>query len=129
MKKEIVREKAVEGNVSCGPGTVIFINTDRIGQGEEELGKVLMKSFSFALTESKAKPQALVLMNNGVKLVAEGSEVLENLGKLESTGVKIMACGTCLDYYGLSDKVKVGSVSNMYDITETFLGADKVVTL
>ena len=88
-----------------------------------------MKAFSFALTESKTKPQALVLMNNGVKLIVEGSESLENFSRLEKSGVRIMVCGTCLDYYGLSDKVKAGTVSNMYDITETFLAADKVVTI
>ena len=109
--------------------TVVFINTDRIGQGDEDLGKLLVKAFTFALAEAEKKPQTLVLMNNGVKLAAEGSGVLDSLVQLEKSGTSVMVCGTCLDYYGLKDKVKVGIVSNMYDIAETFLAADKVVTV
>lgn len=127
VKEESSEEIRPEGEK--GRTTVVFINTDRIGQGDEDLGKVLVKAFTFALAESDKKPQTLILMNNGVKLTVEGSGVLENLIRLEQSGTKVMVCGTCLDYYGLKNKVKVGTVSNMYDIAETFLAADKVVTV
>ena len=76
------------------------------------------------------KRQALILMNRGVTLAIEGSDSLENLIALEQqSSVKVMVCGTCLDYYGLTEKLKVGINSNMYDIAEEFLTPDNVITL
>ena len=74
-------------------------------------------------------PDAIILLNAGVKLTVEGSPVLEDLVALEGKGVELLACGTCLGHFGLKDKIVVGQVSNMYSIAETLLGAGKVVAL
>ena len=128
----ITKEKSAVGD-SKGENprkTVVFLNTDKLGQGEPELGELLAKAFTYALTEVDNKPQVLILMNKGVTLAVEGSDSLENLIVLgQQSGVKVMVCGTCLDYYGLTEKLKVGINSNMYDIAEEFLAADNVITL
>lgn len=109
--------------------TAIVITTDKLGQGAEELGKVLMKSYTYALTETKPLPRAVIFLNSGVKLTSEGSEVLENIRKLEASGVEIISCGTCLDYYQLKEKLQVGIVGNMYSIIEKMNGAGKVINI
>jgi selenium metabolism protein YedF len=114
--------------ITCGPGgTVILFASDRIGRGDDELGFVLTKSILYSLTEVEPKPNMMIFMNSGVKLVVEGSEVLEDMEKLIKAGVQILACGTCLDYFGLKDKLKVGEISNAYTISESLLEAGKVI--
>jgi len=108
---------------------VIVITTDKLGQGAEELGKVLMKSYTYALTETNPLPKAVLFLNSGVKLTTEGSEVIENIKKLEAAGVEIVSCGTCLDYYQLKDKLQSGIVGNMYSIIEKMSSAGKVVNI
>lgn len=108
---------------------VVFINSALVGRGDDELGVVLMRSFTYALAESSSKPGKVVFMNSGVKLGTEGSPVLDNLTKLAGLGVDLMFCGTCLDFYGLKDRLQAGRVSNMYEIVQTFLQANKVITL
>jgi selenium metabolism protein YedF len=88
-----------------------------------------MRSFLHTLLELEPKPDLIICANAGVKLVAQGSPVLEELRSLAERGVEILACGTCLDYFGLKDKVAVGTVSNMYTIAERLLAADIVVRL
>jgi len=107
----------------------IVITADKLGQGAEELGKVLMKSYTYALTETKPLPKTVMFLNSGVKLTSEGSEVLENIRKLEASGVEIISCGTCLDYYQLKEKLQVGIVGNMYSIIEKMNGAGKVINI
>ncbi len=99
-------------------GLVAVISAGTMGQGEEQLGKILMKSFLFALTQQENLPETLLLYNGGAFLSCEGSESLEDLKKLEEQGVEILTCGTCLDFYGLKEKLAVGGVSNMYEIVE-----------
>ena len=86
-----------------------------------------MKSFIFAVTQMDALPDKMVFYNGGAKLTIEGSECLDDLKTLEEQGVEIMTCGTCLDYYGIKDKLAVGSVTNMYSIVETLQGAMSVI--
>jgi len=76
-----------------------------------------------------SRPERVILVNSGVKLVTEGSEVVDDLRVLEEQGTKIVACGTCLGYYEIKDKVAVGQISNMYEIASTLLGARKIVAL
>jgi selenium metabolism protein YedF len=109
------------GSASCLPpeeaaGATVFLSSDRIGQGDEGLGALLMRGFIYALAESDLPPKRLVFMNSGVKLAVEGSESLENLRRLAEAGVEILACGTCLDFYKIKEKLAVGRVSNMYEI-------------
>ena len=108
-------------------GTVAAIGSDRMGGGSDELGRILMKSFIFAVTQMDALPDKMVFYNGGAKLTIEGSECLDDLKTLEEQGVEIMTCGTCLDYYGIKDKLAVGSVTNMYSIVETLQGAMSVI--
>jgi selenium metabolism protein YedF len=96
--------------------STVFLASDRIGQGDDVLGALLMKGFIYALAEGEHRPDRVILMNGGVKLAAEGSESMTNLGRLAAAGAEILACGTCLDFYGLKEKLAIGRVSNMYEI-------------
>jgi selenium metabolism protein YedF len=107
--------------------TVVVISSDRMGSGNDELGKVLLKGFIFATTQLDELPRTMLFYNGGARLTSEGSDSLEDLKNLEAQGVEIMTCGTCLDYYGLKEKLQVGSVTNMYSIVETMNNAAKVI--
>lgn len=102
---------------------VILIGSPQFGNGERELGEILMKGYMYTLTETKPYPKALLFVNSGVSLTLEDSPVLEHLRKLESVGVQILSCGTCLDYYKVKDRLSVGGVGNMYAIVELMNGA------
>lgn len=115
---------------SAGSGdTVYAITQDTLGNGKVELGEVLMKGFIYTLLEIKPLPKAILFMNGGILLTIEGSPVLENLQKLSQTGVEILSCGTCLDYFEVKDKLAIGGVTNMYTIVEMMSAASKVITL
>lgn len=117
--------------VSCIPDAkgdfVIAVDTATMGRGNDELGKVLIKGFLFAVTQLDTLPKTMLFYNGGATLTTEGSDSLEDLKSLEAQGVTIKTCGTCLNYYGLTDKLQVGEVTNMYDIVETMAKASKVV--
>jgi len=100
---------------------VLFISSDSLGRGSEELGRTLMKAFVNALSENEVIPKKIVMVNSGVKLACTGSELLEALRKLEKRGVEILVCGTCLNYFNLMKEIKVGKVSNAYEILNTLL--------
>ena len=118
-------------DVVCAPdardNTVVVVSSDRMGIGNDELGKVLMKGFIFAVTQLDTLPKTMLFYNGGATLTTEGSDSLEDLKSLEAQGVEIMTCGTCLDYYGLKEKLAVGSVTNMYSIVETMAKAGKII--
>jgi selenium metabolism protein YedF len=109
--------------------TVLFVTSDTVGRGSDELGAVLISSMFGALAEVKPLPNTIVFTNSGVKLTAEGSPVLDKIMGLEKLGVEILVCGTCLDYFRLKDKVAVGTVSNMFTILETLLAASSVISI
>ena len=108
---------------------VYLISSDNMGRGSDELGIILMRSFIFTLTEVKPTPTALIFVNSGVKLTTDESSVLEHLHTLQNSGTVIISCGTCLDYFGLKEKLVVGRISNMYDIVEFLSEASKVITV
>ena len=108
---------------------VILMGKDSMGEGSEELGKVLIKGYFYTLTESKPYPKAILFVNSGVRLTTEGSEVVDHIRTLESEGVEILSCGTCLDYFNLKDKLIVGGVSNMYTIVEKMNEAKNTIKL
>ena len=123
-------ELAKEAPSSAATGIVLFISSDILGRGENiELGNLLMHSFLNTLGSLKSRPESIVFMNNGVKLVTENSLVVGELKQLESQGVEILACGTCLSRLKLTDKVAVGQVSNMYTLANTLLRANTVLSL
>ena len=113
---------------ASGP-LVLTVPSDIMGRGDEELGGILVRAFFHTLGEVEPLPQTIIFFNSGVKLVVEGSPVVEDLQALKAQGIEILACGTCLGHFALKDKVAVGEVSNMYTIAETLLGAGKVVSL
>jgi selenium metabolism protein YedF len=129
---EAPREQAVRPPAPdpTGEPLVLVIPSEFMGRGEHpELGRILIRGFFHTLGEVEPVPDAIIFFNSGVKLVAADSPVLEDLQALRERGVGILACGTCLGYYELKEKVAVGEVSNMYTIAETMLGAGKVVSL
>lgn len=115
-----------ESCTTCGK-TVVAVGSSTMGQGNDELGGVLMKGFLYALSHSEHLPSAVVFYNGGAKLTVEGSASLEDLRDMESRGVALYTCGTCLDYYGIKDKLAVGKITNMYQIVELLDGAEKVI--
>ena len=120
-----------EPSVACIPDqrgeVVVAVDTAVMGRGSDELGEKLMMGFLFAVSQLETLPRTMLFYNGGAKLTVEGSASLEDLSKLEAQGVEILTCGTCLDYYGLTEKLRVGTVTNMYTIVEKLAGAGKVV--
>jgi selenium metabolism protein YedF len=104
----------------------ILIQSEVLGRGNDGLGELIMSNFLRLMVESPDKPAALVFWNTGVKLVCEGSWALVHLKKLEEQGVEILACSTCLDYFDLTDKLKVGKTTNMVKSIATLLNDDVV---
>ena len=98
-----------------------------MGEGNEELGRALLKAFLFALTQQETLPAAILFYNGGAAVTCEGSASLEDLQALQSQGVEILTCGTCLNYYGLTEKLRVGEATNMYVIAEKQLQADCII--
>ncbi|WP_227763083.1 sulfurtransferase-like selenium metabolism protein YedF [Zhaonella formicivorans] len=127
----ITKEKlaGVETTLDTGSGALYLVTGDKLGRGDEELGAVLMRSLFYSLAESEIRPDTLILMNAGVKLACEGSPVLSDLIALEKKGTEVLACGTCLDFYRLKEKLCVGKVTNMYAIVEHLNLAAKVISL
>ena len=118
-------------NAVCAPdqrgSAIVVVSSDRMGSGNDELGKVLMKGFLFAITQLDVFPRKMLFYNGGATLTAKGSDSLEDLKSLEAQGVEILTCGTCLDYYQLKDKLAVGTVTNMYSIVEAMAEAGKII--
>ncbi len=108
---------------------LVFVTSHTLGDGAEELGEKLMSNYMIALSEGQNLPAHIFFMNSGVQLVQEGSKVLGALEKLAEAGVKILACGTCLDYYQLKEKLAVGEISNIYTLRDLFASASKVISL
>lgn len=105
----------------------VLMAKDRIGEGSEELGQALAGAMINTLKSMDPLPEKIIFMNAGINLVVNGSLVLENLKELENKGVHLLVCGTCLDYFGKMDDLKVGRVSNMLDILESMKSAEKVL--
>ena len=110
-------------------GFVMIIGSDGLGTGDEDLGRHLMSKFLHELGGERTLPEKIIFLNHGVKLVVEGSPVLEQLRHLESAGVDLAACGTCLSRLDLIDKVAVGSKSDMRATVNAIVDADRVVTV
>lgn len=107
--------------------SVVVLASDKMGEGDEVLGKMLMKGFIFALTQLDEKPGKILLFNHGAKLSCKGSDSLKDLTALEEGGTEILTCGTCLNHYGLEEQLSVGEVTNMYMIAETMMQASKII--
>lgn len=119
-----------EADSAALAGQVVYLITNNtLGHGSEELGAVLMKAFLYTLLETQPLPRALLFLNSGVKLTADDSPALDQLKTLAERGVQILSCGTCVDYYGLKERLAVGGITNMYNILAELSGAAKAITL
>ena len=122
---------AVDAEVVCTPDQkgdlIVVVSSDRMGTGNDELGKVLIKGFIYAVTQLDTLPKKMLFYNGGATLTTVGSDSIEDLKSLEAQGVEILTCGTCLDYYHLKDKLVVGGVTNMYSIVESMAEAGKII--
>jgi selenium metabolism protein YedF len=125
----IHKEKAEQTETPRQSGDVVFITTDVLGTGDRKLGAILMKAFLNTLWDVSPKPAKILFLNDGVRLTTEDSEVLDTLSLLEKEGVQIFSCGTCLEFYGLTDKLKIGQATNMYDTVDSLLAASKVIKI
>ncbi|MCI9594207.1 MAG: sulfurtransferase-like selenium metabolism protein YedF [Lachnospiraceae bacterium] len=134
-RAEQVRENAEQAekeSIKCAldcreKGLVLVLASDEMGQGDAVLGRLLMKGFVYAVTQQDKLPETVLLFNGGAKLSCQGSDSLEDLKELEAQGVEILTCGTCLNHYGIAEKLLVGNVTNMYEIVEKMTGAKKIV--
>ena len=127
---EFVVTMTLEGAV-CIPDArgdvVVAVGSNVMGKGDDALGATLMKGFLYAISQLEVLPKAVLFYNGGAKLTVEGAVSVEDLKSMEAQGVEILTCGTCLNFYGLTDKLAVGSVTNMYAIVEKLNGASKVI--
>lgn len=114
-------------NSSKEENIVISIGSDKMGEGEEELGKILIKGFIYALTEAETLPKTVLLYNKGVLLASTFEDTVKDLKVLEERGVEILSCGTCANFYHVQDQIKVGTLTNMYTILERQMKAVKVI--
>lgn len=121
---------ALAGIGAAGSGYAFFVGKNHVGEGDPTLGRNLMKMAIYTLSESDDVPSSVLFMNSGVKLVCgEEPQVVESCKKLIERGCEVLVCGTCLNFYGLSEKLEVGEVSNMYDILSRMQEAAKTITL
>ena len=108
--------------------TVIYCGSDRMGDGDDEFGRVLMRNFLTTLLEMDPLPDIVLFVNSGINLTTQGSDVIEALQTLESRGVDIASCGLCLDFYQKKEQLEVGRVTNMYEMVEVQCQAGRVVS-
>ncbi len=117
------------GTTETAPGPLaLLVVSDRIGP-EPDLGELLLRSFLGTLVQAASRPARMLFLNRGVHLTTEGSPALDVLQDLAAAGVEIFSCGTCLEYFGKKDKVRVGRVASMYDTVETLTGPFRTVTV
>ena len=117
-----------ESNARPG-GVVMLVGSDRLGDGAEELGRLLMKNFIISLLDQDELPERLLFLNAGVFLTTEGSELLEALEKLGNRGVEVLSCGACLDFFHRKEQLRAGSGTNMFTIAESLIKAGSVIRL
>ena len=127
-KTENIQADICDCRPTAASDKVVVIRSNVMGEGDPELGKVLIKGFIYALSQQEELPTTILFYNGGACLTCEGSASLDDLKELEHRGVKILTCGTCLNFYGLSEKLKVGEVTNMYEIAATMSKASLIVS-
>lgn len=108
---------------------VYYISSDKMGNQDPDLGKVLMRNFFRKLIEAEQKPTHLLFVERGVQLLLPEFEAIEAMEELQAQGVRLLACQTCLEFYGIQEKLHVGEVSNMPSIIQAMHEADKVISL
>lgn len=127
--KTFPKEESLATTNSNSGEITVLVQQDIMGRGDEKLGNILIRGFMHTLTEISPLPHKIIFYNTGVKLTIEDSPVLEDLKALEEKGINMLVCGTCLNYFNITDKLQVGIISNMYDIAESLTKASKVITI
>jgi len=122
-----VAEKTEGGPAMVSGPCVILITSDAMGQGNDELGRLLLRGFFHTLSQLDKLPDMIICYNSGVKMAVKDSEILEDLTQLTQAGVEILVCGTCLNYFNLTEQLGVGTISNMYDIADAMTTAGRLV--
>ena len=120
--------EAAQNSIPSG-GITVVIGRNTMGDGAEELGKILIKGFIYSLSELPVPPECMIFLNGGAYLTSEGSNTIADLQKLADRGTRILTCGTCANYYKLQDKLAVGSIADMYAITEKMANAAGVINI
>jgi selenium metabolism protein YedF len=108
---------------------VVFVASDLFGDGDRKLGEILMRSATKVVSGFSPLPRCMIFMNAGVRLTTAESNLLDDLRHMETQGVELLSCGTCLDFYGLKEQLKVGKISNMAEILGTLASATQVLRL
>ena len=130
--------KKTGGSLATGSGSqggeagkllAVLVTGKTLGKEDKELGEVLIKGFLGTLSKLTTRPAVIAFMNEGVKLTLAESSACDHIRDLEKAGTKVLVCGTCSTHFGLTDKVAVGTISNMFEIMEMVTGADKILTL
>ena len=124
----IVDQQEILCEISKKPSMVYVISSDSMGRGDDELGWALLQTYIQTIKDIQPLPEKIIFYNSGVKQVTTESGALEALNQLQAQGVEILACGTCLDFFKLKSAIKVGQISNMYDIMNAMTSADKIVS-
>jgi selenium metabolism protein YedF len=133
-ERKLTAKKTGDGTVaaaSCGGGKLlaVLVTGSTLGKSDKELGEVLIKGFLGALSKLTTRPAVIAFMNEGVKLTLAESSACDHIKALEAAGTKVLVCGTCTNHFGITDKIAVGTISNMFEIMEMVTGADKILSL
>ncbi len=129
---DIGKEESISNislNISMYANLVLLIGGSVLGRGDDQQGSMLMNGFVYAITRLESVPATMIFINSGVFLVSEGSPVLGHLKMLEDRGVEIISSASCLEYYNLQDKLRVGYFCNMYSISEKLFAAARLITI
>ncbi len=127
VQKTNAENVKADNEVANTSNIVVAVSSNCMGVGDEKLGKQLMKSFLYTLTTLETKPSVILFYNSGAYLTCEGSDSIDDIKRLEDAGVKVLTCGTCVNFYGIADTLKIGTVTNMYSIAEHMMNASSVV--
>ena len=128
VTNESDRSNKVQSAAPSG-GLVVTVGRNTMGEGAEELGKMLIKGFLYSLTELPAYPRCVIFFNSGARLTSDGANTIDDLKKLEEKGTEILTCGTCVNYYELNEKPAVGEIADMYRIAERMASAGSVINI
>lgn len=129
MPKDEDNETKPAATSAVARSWAVFMGKEGIGHGDPELSEILTKMYFFTLKEGTDIPKYILFMNDGVKVTTSDGQVIDHLKELSKRGTEILVCGACLNFYELTDLLKVGTISNMYDITEAMNNVDKVITI
>lgn len=126
---ENIDMETIVDEITSAYDSVVLVSSNKFGEGDSDLGDILIKGYFYALSEMDTFPKSIIFLNSGVLLTADDSKILKDLKVMESKGVEILSCGTCVDFYGLKNKLAVGGLSNMYTIVELMNNCKKLIKL